>query len=78
LTREQPFSASHALIKRLLEALKGNYLVAGLIVNKGLTFSFLPCNAGTMKQIKPTNKMVNKRRLFLWAVGRLSVVRRSG
>ncbi|MCG7866354.1 MAG: hypothetical protein JAY74_08255, partial [Candidatus Thiodiazotropha taylori] len=37
--------------------------------NLGLTSSLDPCNAQSMNQIKPTNKMVIKRRLFLWAVG---------
>ncbi|MEW8341463.1 MAG: hypothetical protein AB2708_16575, partial [Candidatus Thiodiazotropha taylori] len=46
--------------------------------NLGLTSSLDPCNAQSMNQIKPTNKMVIKRRLFLWAVGDPSVVRRSG
>ncbi|ODC01251.1 hypothetical protein A3197_01870 [Candidatus Thiodiazotropha endoloripes] len=48
------------------------------LIDNGLTSSFHPCNAQPMNQIKPTNKMVIMRRLFLWAVGDPSVVRRSG
>ncbi|ODB87444.1 hypothetical protein A3195_01505 [Candidatus Thiodiazotropha endoloripes] len=48
------------------------------LIHNALTSSFHPCNAQPMNQIKPTNKMVIMRRLFLWAVGDPSVVRRSG